>query len=195
MNANKPTNNDAESLHRINRLTSDADWSIDELRTELVNEGVNPDKLLSQVKNVISQYSPNLQMTAEAVEETGQKKVTFAGILATAKKLGINNVQLANLTGLSIVLIAQLDRGLIKVNDKLPFELTKRIADAINVTTDQILGNLGLGPRFAPGANYKSEDAPQLPEAQDFPDAVRDDPTLLPEQRERLLAMVANSHK
>lgn len=192
MDANKPTKNDAEILRRINRFTSDTDWSNDELQAELITEGIDPDKLISNVKNTISMFlSPEAVDSAETVQanQANRKRFSFDGILGKAKALGISNFQLADMTELSVVLIAQFDRGLIKVNDKLPLEIVKRIADAINETTEQILSYLQPGPRFAEDANFKAPDSPMLTEAQDFTDAIRDDPTLAPERREKLLAM------
>ncbi len=116
-------------------------------------------------------------------------KGAFKGIIAAAKEIGINNFQLADMTKLSVVLIAQFDRGLIKVNEKLPLEIVKRIANAINKTTEQIFDYLRLGPRFAKNANFKATDSPTLTEAQDFTDAVRDDPTLSDERSAELLAL------
>ncbi len=195
MDANKLTNNDAEILRRINRFTSDADWSTDELRAELINEGVDPDKLISNVKNTISRFlSPSPETAADSVEiiekeKSNRKRFSYDGILAAAKERGLSNFQLADLTGLSVVLIAQFDRGLIKVNEKLPLEIVKRIADAINETNEQIFDYLQPGPRFAKNANFKATDSPTLTEAQDFTDAVRDDPTLSNERRAELLAL------
>lgn len=194
MDANKPTKTDAEILRRINRFTSDADWSTDELRAELINEGIDPDKLISNVKNTISIFLSPLPEAADAVEtmqteKTNRKWFSFDGILGKAKALDISNFQLADMTELSVVLIAQFDRGLIKVNEKLPLEIVKRIAEAIDETTEQILDYLKFGPRFAKDANFKAPDSPTLTEAQDFTDAIRDDPTLSDKQREKLLAL------
>jgi hypothetical protein len=113
----------------------------------------------------------------------------FKGIIAAAKDLGINNFQLAEMTGLSIVLVAQFDRGLIKVNENLPLEVVRRIAGAINETTQRIFDHLMGGPRFAQSAEFKADDSPVLPEAQDFAEAVIDDPTLSDERRRDLLAL------
>jgi hypothetical protein len=197
MGANKPTNNDAEILRRLNRFTSDTGDSIEELRADLINEGVDPDKLISNVKNTISKFlSPMPEFLTEApakIEESAETKprrFSFKGILATAKEMGIDNFQLADLTRLSVVLIAQLDRGLIKVNEKLPTDVVRRIAEAINVTTEQIIEHLRGGPRFAENANYKAEDAPVLPEAQDFSDAVEEDPVISDEWREELRVLI-----
>lgn len=197
MGANKPTNNDAEILRRLNRFTSDTGDSIEELRADLINEGVDPDKLISNVKNTISRF---LTPTQEAVidpsakiEESAEmrpRRFSFKGILATAKEIGIDNFQLADLTRLSVVLIAQFDRGLIKVNEKLPTDVVRRIAEAINVTTEQLIEYLQGGPRFAENAEYKAEAAPVLPEAQDFSDAVEEDPVISEEWREELRALI-----
>ena len=121
--------------------------------------------------------------------ETQTKDFWFDGILAKAKTLGIGNFQLAEMTKLSVVLIAQFDRSLIKVNEKLPIEVVKRIADSINETSEQLFEYWRGGPRFAKNANYKADESPILPEAQDFTDAVGDDPTLSEERREELLAL------
>ncbi len=122
-------------------------------------------------------------------EQENRKRFSFSGILSTAKELGISNFQLADITGLSVVLIAQFDRGLIKVNEKLPLDIVTRIGDAINVGTEQLLDNLRLGPRFARDSNFKATDSPTLTESQDFPEAVQQDPTLSPKRREELLAL------
>lgn len=197
MGANKPTNNDAEILRRLNRFTSDTGDSIEELRADLINEGVDPDKLISNVKNTISKFlSPGqeavmgISAKIEEAAETKPKRFSFKGILATAKEMGIDNFQLADLTRLSVVLIAQFDRGLIKVNEKLPIDVVKRIAEAINVTTEQLFEHLLGGPRFAENAEYKAEEAPVLPEAQDFSDAVEEDPVISEEWREELRALI-----
>lgn len=116
-------------------------------------------------------------------------KRVFKGIIAAAKEIGISNFQLAEMTGLSVVLVAQFDRGLIKVNENLPLEVVRKIADAINESTQRIFDHLMGGPCFARSAEFKAEDSPVLPEAQDFTEAVNDDPTLSDERRRDLLAL------
>ena len=196
MDANKPTNNDAEILRRLNRFTSDSGGTIEELRAELINQGVDPDKLILNVKNTISKFlTPGLEKVTEVSTKSEKSadtktRFSFKGILATAKEIGLDNFQLADLTKLSVVLLAQFDRGLIKVNEKLPIDVLNRIAEAINVTTDEILEHLRGGPRFAENANYKSEDSPVLPESQDFPDALESDPVISDEWREELRGLI-----
>lgn len=105
------------------------------------------------------------------------------GILAAAKDRGISNKQLAAITNLSVVLISMFDRGMISTV-KLPGVIVRRIAEAIGTTAERVLEYLQAGPRLAMDTNFKADDAPELEEPQNFFDAVRDDPTLTPEQRE-----------
>jgi hypothetical protein len=47
---NKPTTDSAELLRRIDRFCFDADYTIDELKDEMREEGIDPDELLRDVK-------------------------------------------------------------------------------------------------------------------------------------------------
>jgi hypothetical protein len=47
---NKPTTDAKELLRRIDRFTADADYTVEELKEQLRNEGVDPDELLRKVK-------------------------------------------------------------------------------------------------------------------------------------------------
>jgi hypothetical protein len=47
---NKPTTDAKELLRRIGRFTADADYTVEELKEQLRNEGVDPDELLRKVK-------------------------------------------------------------------------------------------------------------------------------------------------
>lgn len=48
---NKQTTNSTELLRRIERFCADADYTADELREQMIMDGVNPDKMVSEVKN------------------------------------------------------------------------------------------------------------------------------------------------
>jgi hypothetical protein len=113
------------------------------------------------------------------------------GILAAAKERSISNKQLAALTKLSVVLISMFDRGMISTV-KLPRIIVRRIAEAIGTTAERVLEYLQAGPRLAIDTNFKADDVPELEEPQNFFDAVRDDPTLTPQQREYLLSLEAH---
>ena len=60
MNQKKPKSNSLEIMDRINEFTKDADWTVEELREELLNEGINPDELVEKVrKNILPFLSEN----------------------------------------------------------------------------------------------------------------------------------------
>jgi hypothetical protein len=69
MNAKKKNEN-GEILDRINQFTRDADWSIEELRADLRNEGVDPDELIKKVRQRIN---PLLQKDNKKIDEPEQK--------------------------------------------------------------------------------------------------------------------------
>jgi hypothetical protein len=118
-----------------------------------------------------------------------QQAKPIEGLLKAAKEQGFSNSQqFAEATELSPVLVTMLDRGLISFHS-IPTKILNRIASAINRTVEALSQYLQLGPRFAPGASYKAEDAPATEEPQDFFEAVIDDPTLSEERREQLLAL------
>lgn len=206
MNKRKPTKDSTEILRRINRLSSEADWSVEELRDALLAEGVDPDRLVGNVKaqiTILLEAAHSDARTSPAVEalagqdgndvtEVAGTVAPLAGILTAAKEQGLSSRQLAKLTGLSVVLITMFDRGMINTK-RLPSVIVARIARAINSSAERVLEYLQLGPRFAVDANYKAEDSPGLEDPQDFFEAVRDDPTLSDEERQQLLALDAES--
>lgn len=53
MTENAKKKNYLEIMNRIDEFTKDADWSIEELREDLMNEGINPDKLIERVRQNI----------------------------------------------------------------------------------------------------------------------------------------------
>lgn len=111
------------------------------------------------------------------------------GLLKAAKEQGFSNTQqFADATGLSPVLVTMLDRGLISL-PSIPPEILDKVASTIKRAVEALSRYLQMGPRLAPGASYKAEDAPATEDPQDFFDAVLADPTLSEDRRERLLAL------
>ncbi len=86
MNAKKKNEN-AEILDRINQFTKDADWSVEEIRNELINEGVNPDVSLKNIRQRIHQL---LQKDEEIVENTKEKTNKYKFSLIS------NNLEVSN---------------------------------------------------------------------------------------------------
>ncbi len=112
----------------------------------------------------------------------------LAGLLAEGKTLGLSMHQLAEITGLSPALVAKLDQRLVRFVT-VPREVVGDLARAIKQTADEVSGYLRREPVLPPGLEYKADEAPSLPEQQDFFDAVRQDRGLDEERRRRLLSL------
>lgn len=120
---------------------------------------------------------------------TSQTAESIDGLLIVAKEQGFPSTQkFADATELSPVLVTMLDRGLLSP-PSIPHEILDKVAATINRTVEALSQYLQIGPRLAPGASYKAEDAPATEEPQDFFEAVLADPTLSEERREQLLAL------
>src|SRR5215208_2640537 len=55
MGRKSPTNDSAELFRRINRLGAEAEWTTDELREALREEGIDPDRLVNNTRGKIDQ--------------------------------------------------------------------------------------------------------------------------------------------
>jgi hypothetical protein len=59
MNTKDLSHSDAEAWERIERYARNADSSVEELRQELIEEGVDPDELIQTVRRKIDRLLPN----------------------------------------------------------------------------------------------------------------------------------------
>lgn len=116
------------------------------------------------------------------------KETRRFGVLSRARELGFSIVQLANAAELSVALIAKLDLRLFRFTS-VPSQVMGKLCDVLNVSTDELAAYLQQGAAFAPGAEYRAEEAPSLPEQQDFFEAVLADKTLSEQRRAHLLGL------
>ena len=112
----------------------------------------------------------------------------LAGLVEEAEARGLSKKQLAERSGLTVPLLTKLDRRLIRYAS-IPGEVVSRVAAALGSQAGAVAAYLQGGPRLAQAVSYKADEAPTLPEPQDFAEAVRDDPALTPEQRAELLGL------
>jgi hypothetical protein len=113
----------------------------------------------------------------------------LAGLVEEAEAKGLSKKQLAERAGLTVPLLTKLDRRLIRFAS-IPGDVVSRVAEALGSQAGAVAAYLQGGPRLAQAVSYKADEAPTVPEPQDFADAVRDDPALTPEQRAELLRLV-----
>ncbi len=117
-------------------------------------------------------------------------EVGIEGLLAEAKARGISRKDLAAATRLSIPLIDKLDRRLIRYST-IPRNIVESIANLLGRQAEAVSQYLQGAPLLPASASYRAEEAPSLPEAQDFSEAVQGDRTLSPERKRELLEMGA----
>jgi len=134
--------------------------------------------------------SPTPRESAEAsVDASARLSSPIKGLLAEGARCGLTPDALADQTGLSVSLLAKLERRVI-LADSIPRVVIERIAGAVGRDVPTVVDYSRLAPGFAYGAKHRSDKAPTLPrELEDFFDAVRNDPELTDEQRAALLAL------
>jgi hypothetical protein len=139
-----------------------------------------------------------LQRHREIIQEIVSRhiatQVGIEGLLAEAKARGMSRKQLADAVRLTIPLIDKLDRRLIHYSS-IPRAIIESLAQALSRQVDTVSQYLQGTPLLPAGASYKAEEAPSLPEVQDFSDAVQDDRTLSPERKRELMRLVGDQSK
>ena len=137
---------------------------------------------MSVVREIIARQSPS---AVQAIK----------GLLAEARVRELSVRQLAEKTGLSVALVTKLDRRLIRYAS-IPRQVVADIAEALGREAQAVARYLQGGALLAPSVvSYRADEAPSLPEQQEFADAVRDDRMLSGEERERLLGYAAAEDK
>ena len=125
---------------------------------------------------------------AEQAATAQTEGVALRGLIAEGQASGVTMRRLAEQAGLSVSLLTSLDRRLVRYAS-IPGEVISTIAAALGRDVKAVSLYLQGGPRFAPGASYRADKAPRVPDQQDFAQVVREDRTLSAEQKKRLLAM------
>jgi hypothetical protein len=152
------------------------------------------ESFLSMLREKSQEVGINLRMNAarSTESENGIRRKEPAPkkrLLAIAEEQGLSNAQqLAEATGLSVVLVKLLDRGLIDVLTIHP-TITGTIASVLKQSVGTVVCCLQIPPRLAPHLQYKADKSPEVGKPQDFFEAVLKDPLLSDERREQLLAL------
>lgn len=146
-------------------------------------EKTDEEALVERGQAVIDTVFPKEEQPAP-----GGERHPLVGLLDEASGLGLTMHELADVTGLSPALVAKLDQRLIRVAT-VPNDVLRRLAEAVRRSTGEILVHLHREP-VVPGAmEHKADEAPTVPERQNFFDAVRLDRGLGDEQRRWLLSL------
>jgi hypothetical protein len=119
----------------------------------------------------------------------GKKKAAqevLPGLAAVAAEKGLKKPELAEKLGLSLSLLVYLDKKRL-VFSTIPKSLIKKIADVLEVAEQSVSAYLNQPPDFQAQASFKAAIRPELSQPKSFSDAVREDQTLTPEEKKKLL--------
>lgn len=83
MTDRKPINDGAELFQNINRLSAEADWTVEELRQELRDGGIDPDQLVNSARAKLAQLRKDSTTKAEVVESAHPE--THVSLLANLR--------------------------------------------------------------------------------------------------------------
>jgi hypothetical protein len=203
--------NGEDVLDGIARLSAEADWTEEEIDEALREDGINPEQLVNQVISEVRAVFPNFpEQLAGAAREASQSARADAGqtrmearagggprpstttaissLFEAGEKLGMDKFGLAARLRLSIGIITKLNQRLIECST-VPMALVRELASTIGHSVDEVLEYLRCKPRLAPGLSFKADEAPELPQPQDFVEAVEKDRSLDPERKKELLEL------
>ena len=110
------------------------------------------------------------------------------GLLAQGRASGRSIDQLADDLEFSAAIIRKLDRRLIRYAT-IPLQLIEGLARILQCNVITIARYLSSPATLIPGASYKAERMPGLAAQQDYFDAVRNDPELNEDRRQRWLSL------
>lgn len=108
---------------------------------------------------------------------------SLAGLRNEAEAWGLTVQALAAATRLTVPLLVKLDRRLIRFAS-IPRQAIERIGVALGRSFDEVAAYLQGDSQFAPQASFRADAAPQMPDQQDFFDAVETDLMLSEEQKD-----------
>ncbi len=123
-----------------------------------------------------------------------QDSAPLTGLRATAEAQGLTMQTFAARTNLSLPVLLKLERRLIRFAS-IPRAAIEGIAAAINQTYEAVAIYLQGESRFAPAANFLAKESPQMPEAQDFYEAIEKDLMMNDSQKREWLELKGESEK
>lgn len=103
-----------------------------------------------------------------------EKTASLTGLRKEAEARGLTIQALASVTRLTVPLLVKLDRRLIRFAS-IPRQAIERIGTALGRSFDAVATYLQGDSQFASQASFRADGAPQMPDQQDFFDAVETD--------------------
>lgn len=118
----------------------------------------------------------------ERLKAQAASQTAIADLYAAARAKGMEPKQLAAALGIGLPLMVKLRQRLLQAAT-LPETLVSRLAEALDVTREQVRAYLNQPPTLAAGALYKADAAPQAAEQEPFTQALAACPGMSEEQK------------
>jgi hypothetical protein len=145
-----------------------------------------------QAESAIARHRGLVQAVLDRQAPALVDAAPLLGLVVAAQARGLTRKEMAAALDLSIALVDRLDRRLVRYQT-IPAAIVEAISRLLSTGTQQVARYLQGAPLLPTSASYRSEQAPSVPEAQDFAAAVEADRTLSPERKRQLLAMADES--
>jgi hypothetical protein len=116
-------------------------------------------------------------LTARQTSATPVEATPLSGLRKEAETRGLTIQALASATRMSVPLLVKLDRRLIRFAS-IPRQVIVRIGAELGRSFEAVAAYLQGDPQFASQASFRADAAPQMPDQQDFFEAVETDLTM-----------------
>jgi hypothetical protein len=158
VSADKAPRNSEELFQRIHKLSDEAEWSVDELREALIDEGIDPDQLVKEIKIKIQELS-NVAPPFLPEKQSGYDSLPLLPRLRQIT--GMKATAIAEKMGLSVTFLSDLS----SYPDVIPFRARKELARrAVNnlpgVSERDVLDSFNFGS-YQQAAAYRDTPFPE----------------------------------
>jgi hypothetical protein len=178
---------DADILRSITELNDETEWSDEELDSYLRENGVDALQATNQIRASVAAMLQNA-LGQEQIDAAGLEAAPIESLAKEGEARGLSIAQLAKASGMSLRLFAKLQLGMLRYAS-IPFEVFVDIGRVIGRTAEEVGEYVRFSRPDAHGAHFKAGNTPIISEQMDFFVAVEQDDSLIPEHRERFLAL------
>jgi hypothetical protein len=153
VNRDKAPQNGEDLFKRISKLSDEAEWSVDELREALIDEGIDPDQLVKEIKIKIEELSHVSQ------KQSGYDSLP---LLPRLRQLtGLKATAIAEKMGMSVTFLSDLSSYPSVIPFRARKELARRAASNLpGVSERDVLDSFNFGA-YQQTAAYRSTPFPE----------------------------------
>ncbi|MDQ5826818.1 MAG: hypothetical protein M3441_21795 [Chloroflexota bacterium] len=156
MEKTKPARDFSELSALASRLTADADWELEELRTELRDGGVDPDRL---VRNVTGKLQRWREAAPDATRHGAHGKPApppLPLVNQLRRHTGMSAAEIAKEVGVTVSFLSLLERHAENIPYAWRTELAVRSEQGLGVPREVVIGAFDYRPQLRPAAFEES---------------------------------------